>query len=258
MADYNKLKMGDNKWVFLYSSTNGEAYSYDYTITNSSDPQTSPGVSASNYEPEEVMRVSDGGFPTTTYYWYVVDKETMTAIYVDSTEMDCVVIDGTIMFGKMENPSISGLTKDDSSVNFTLTNNNNWDTGSCRIYYELGDSTPDANYANVNCGSSTNLNITGLTANTTYTLYARTYYNGVYSGTVSQQFTTDAASQEWSFVSTTTTEPPYDVFVEDTEATSELAAKNALEAAYPADNQTINDIGVVYDRALFYYVFEVS
>jgi len=62
---------GVKQWTFLYSSLNDEEYSYDEAINNPTYPEVSPGVSASDYDINYVVRTSDGELGS-TYYWYKV------------------------------------------------------------------------------------------------------------------------------------------------------------------------------------------
>jgi hypothetical protein len=97
-------------------------------------------------------------------------------------------------------------------------------------------------------GSFETFTISGLTANTTYTIEARATATGkTVSGTVSQQFTTDPP-------------PPQQVWVQSTETNFEVQlslglvstcptvqqALAELEAAFPAAQQNVGDRGAVF------------
>ena len=216
------------------------------------------------------MRVSDGGFPT-TYYWYVVDKETMTDVYVNNVSMDCVVIDGTIMFGKMPTISMTGTTHNATSdtVTFTLSAPSlNWDIGSWTVKGEINDSTPDDNVGTMSADRTSISNYTISNAYSTYgsgtkTVYSRLYYNGVYSGTASKTVVLSAPpSNQWSWTSTESSLTlSYDVIVYAADWSSPGDASEALlalENLFPADNYSVGDVGVVESTADEYHYYEVT
>lgn len=72
---YAKWSTVDLKWALLGSGTNGNEYSYNEALGTVASPETSPGVDANNYILGWKVRVNDGGFPTTTYYYYVVEYD---------------------------------------------------------------------------------------------------------------------------------------------------------------------------------------
>ena len=67
-------------------------------------------------------------------------------------------------------PSINFVSKTFDSITFTITNN---DTETVDIFWEIGDSTPDANILSLASGeTSSNQVISGLTEETEYTIFA--------------------------------------------------------------------------------------
>lgn len=87
-------------------------------------------------------------------------------------------------------PSINFVSKTDSEIVFTITNN---DTATADIFWEVGDNTPDANQLSL-AGETTSGNITasGLTQNTQYTIFVfANAANKAGSDTVSLTQTTD-------------------------------------------------------------------
>ena len=91
--------------------------------------------------------------------------------------------------GLTANPSILSVNPSSDSVTFSLRNNDN---NTATIYYEVNDSTPDLTVS-VGAGQTVSRTISGLSASTNYTIYARAQASGeVSSSTVSTGFTTDA------------------------------------------------------------------
>jgi len=66
-------------------------------------------------------------------------------------------------------------------------------------------------------------------------------------------------TKNWVFITSYSSEPGfYNVFLSSHLATSSAEAKSLLEAAYPASNQALGNIGIVYDQLLVWYEFEVQ
>ena len=87
-------------------------------------------------------------------------------------------------------PTINFVSKDENSITFTLTNN---DGKALSIFYEIDDDTPDLNNILVGAGAtSSEITLSGLSAFTTYTLYAWAYNNGTFSGLDDYEFTTNS------------------------------------------------------------------
>jgi carbon monoxide dehydrogenase subunit G len=87
-------------------------------------------------------------------------------------------------------PTINFISKDEDSITFTLTNN---DGKALSIFYEIDDDTPDIDNILVGAGAtSSEITLSGLSAFTTYTLYAWAYNNGTFSGLDDYEFTTDS------------------------------------------------------------------
>lgn len=88
-------------------------------------------------------------------------------------------------------PSINFVSKTDTEIVFTITNN---DTATADIFWEVGDSTPEANQLSL-AGETTSGNITasGLTQGTEYTIFVfANAANKAGSDTVSLTQTTEA------------------------------------------------------------------
>jgi|GEM_PF-4860648 hypothetical protein len=97
-----------------------------------------------------------------------------TQVFINGSEVDVVKLNGTTYFRTNEAPTITYVTKTQTSITFKITNNN---ISARRIYYEIGDTTPDLAYVDLGANEqSINIVISGLTAGTNYTLYARSYY----------------------------------------------------------------------------------
>lgn len=115
-----------------------------------------------------------------------------TQVFINGSEVDVVKLNGTTYFRTNEAPTITYVTKSQTSITFKITNNN---ISARRIYYEIGDTTPDLAYVDLAANEqSANIVISGLTAGTSYTLYAWSYYTeeSDYSDLTSYAFTTTA------------------------------------------------------------------
>ncbi len=102
-------------------------------------------------------------------------------------------------------PTISYYSASSNSLSFYITNNSPY---TVTIYYEQSDSTPDANSITLAANATSNLlTISGLSAGTTYTVYARSYIGGIYSSSSSfTHATTNITTQ-----SPTINDPYYNV-----------------------------------------------
>jgi hypothetical protein len=79
------ISLAGNNWDYLYSSTDGGAYAYDFALTNLNDANVTPGVDVNGYSLDDVVRVSDGDITTPTYYWYkVVEAEESDINYMSA------------------------------------------------------------------------------------------------------------------------------------------------------------------------------
>jgi hypothetical protein len=85
-------------------------------------------------------------------------------------------------------PTISSISASGSSVTFNLKNN---DGSSATLYYEVNDSTPDANSQSFSAGETKSVTLSGLSPNTGYTIYANAQASGKgLSSTTSAGFST--------------------------------------------------------------------
>lgn len=83
---------------------------------------------------------------------------------------------GTIATEQALAPTITQLAVTSSSITFEITNN---DAQNAVILYEIDDDTPDEFALELGAGlTATNIQRTGLTANTTYTVYAKAVVQG--------------------------------------------------------------------------------
>jgi hypothetical protein len=86
-------------------------------------------------------------------------------------------------------PTINIVSYTFDRVNFTVKNES--DGESARIYYQVGDSTPTTYSSVLDSGeTSSTLTFTGLDELTSYTIYARERFNGMYSSSDISGFTT--------------------------------------------------------------------
>jgi hypothetical protein len=89
---------------------------------------------------------------------------------------------GILASYQVADPTITFVSKNTSSITFTITNNNG---AEAVIYYEIGDNTPDA--ANVTLGggaTSSNITLSSLSEATVYTIYAQATKSGLESSAV--------------------------------------------------------------------------
>lgn len=139
-------------------------------------------------------------------------------------------------------PTITYVSKTHNSISFTVTNNAPY---SLNIYYEHTDSTPDAAYVTVASGAtSSTLTVTGLSANTSYTVYAQANKDGYTSSVVSITQTT-LTTPVWTTVAGTTYDNTVTVFSETTQSGTITAL---LTTNYPPANYAIGYRMRVYIR----------
>jgi len=101
-----------------------------------------------------------------------------------------IVRKGGVVSGTLA-PSLTLVSKTDSEIVFTITNN---DPSTADIFWEQGDTTPDANTLSLaSAATSANQTISGLTADTEYIIYAfANAADKAGSATVTLTVTTDA------------------------------------------------------------------
>jgi len=251
---------------------------WDYQYFHSSSSGTViPGTASSEAEAEAMLKAYASAASHVNSY-YSVQKSDLTGYYIfksllflpddisdGTTSFNCVVVDGTIRFGKM--PTLSGLTatydQSGDEIEFEWEHNLTWGTGSWTVYAEINDTTPD-----INVGTQIANTIYGLgyieNARATYgtgtkTLYVRLYYDGVYSNTVSVSVTLTApAPKAWGYIETVSSEPyGVDASVSGAYGDDWTVGRDDLELEEPASGFDIGDIGVAFDTNTGnYYVFE--
>lgn len=115
--------------------------------------------------------------------------------YIGGNQIQKIYQGNTLSYqNAVTDPTISYVSKTDTSITFTVTNN---DSQTATIYYEHSDATPDAASVSVAAGAtSANLTITGLTTGQSYTVYAQATRAGAgNSNVVSLNVTTAAWTQ---------------------------------------------------------------
>lgn len=115
--------------------------------------------------------------------------------YIGGNQIQKIYQGNTLSYqNAVTDPTISYVSKTDTSITFTVTNN---DSQTATIYYEHSDATPDAASVSVAAGAtSANLTITGLTTGQSYTIYAQATRAGAgNSNVVSLNVTTAAWTQ---------------------------------------------------------------
>jgi len=122
----------------------------------------------------------------------IYSGNTSIKAYLGNKVVQKMYLGNTLTFqNKVTDPTITYVSKTDSTITFTVTNN---DSQTAIIYYEHSDSTPDASSVTVAAGAtSSNLTITGLSSGVSYTVYAQATRVGVESSNVIS-FTQTAAS----------------------------------------------------------------
>lgn len=87
-----------------------------------------------------------------------------------------------------ENPTITNTSRTHTSISFRINNPHDYEV---TAYYEIGDSSPDANQVTIAANDYENITISGLTSNTSYTVYVYTVEEDkVASSVVSQSIST--------------------------------------------------------------------
>lgn len=120
---------------------------------------------------------------------------TLLKAYIGGNQIQKIYQGNTLSYqNAVTDPTISYVSKTDTSITFTVTNN---DSQTATIYYEHSDATPDAASVSVAAGAtSANLTITGLTSGQSYTIYAQATRAGAgNSNVVSLNVTTAAWTQ---------------------------------------------------------------
>lgn len=85
-------------------------------------------------------------------------------------------------------PTISNTSRTHTSISFRINNPHNYEV---TTYYEIGDSSPDANQVTISSNSFEDVTLSGLSSNTSYTVYAFSIETGqVASNTISQSIST--------------------------------------------------------------------
>lgn len=187
----------------------------------------------------EINHIIDINYSSTAQTSKDLEIDMLVNSLFDISETTTYEVDGTINVMLTKNilkpivPVINEVSTSNHTITFTLTNNN-VDTGD--IYYDIGV-LPETDYVTVS-GSSTSSNITisGLDRNTTYTLFARTLIYGRFSAFDDENFTT-TNDNEWSVVLTTTFDDEISVYIDNPLDNSEILA--AVEASRPAGGYAI-------------------
>ena len=133
--------------------------------------------------------------------------------YIGTNQIQKIYQGSNLLYqNAVADPTITYVSRTDSTLTFTLTNN---DSQTATIYYEHSDTTPDAASATVPAGDTTNnITITGLSSGVSYTVYAQGTRGGAEnSNAVSFTQTTAAWTQlgsEYDKSSTSSLRGTYD------------------------------------------------
>jgi hypothetical protein len=100
-----------------------------------------------------------------------------------------------------DKPTVTTVSKTTTSITYSITNPN---LIQAKIFYEIGDDTPDANNITLAGGASQNITISNLTESTNYILYTQAFTSTGYS-LVTNYSETTAASALFAFTTFTFT-----------------------------------------------------
>jgi hypothetical protein len=178
--------------------------------------------------------------------------------------------DGTtqeVVYGVMPTITAGAVYYNESSdyVRVYITIDTQWDYGSWTYYIEIGDGSPDSGGdSGLVSGTATAAYTYLYSARATYgsgtkTVYVRFYYDGVYSNTVNASVTLPVPTpKEWIQTGEFSSPVTGDINISDDYAENASMAKDLLESAYPAANQSLGYIGVVDNMLDIWYEFEVQ
>jgi len=126
----------------------------------------------------------------------IYSGNTSIKAYLGNKVVQKMYLGNTLTFqNQVTDPTITYVSKTATSLTFTVTNN---DTQTATIYYEHSDATPDAASVTVAAGTtSATQTITGLTDNTSYTVYAQATRAGAESSNV-VNFTESTPTASWN------------------------------------------------------------
>lgn len=192
--------------------------------------------------------------------------------YINGTRMNCLVIDGTLVYGYLPTITKGTWEYDDGSIFLRFTVSNPWNVSgkSYNVYCERGDSTPDILIDTISTTRTTEYEIefdpseVAAMGSGTHTFYIRIGYLGTSytSNVIYGNVTVPAATKTWVLIEETSSQPSsYDVYIEDSSVPGSYPATGRLEFLYPAANQSEGDIGVVLGDFWgdpMYYVCEVQ
>jgi hypothetical protein len=89
-----------------------------------------------------------------------------------------IINPNNMLFIPINKPTVTTVSKTPTSITYSITNTNSIEA---KIFYEIGDDTPDANNITLAGGASQNVTISGLTENTSYILYSQAFTDSGYS-----------------------------------------------------------------------------
>lgn len=182
-------------------------------------------VAANTTSPTQTL---DGLVPSTSYNIYA-------RAYKSGSYSSSVYFNQTT--SNLSAPSTwSDNSRTTDSITMRVYNPN---TEAVTLYYAANQNPPTANSITVPAQSYAYATISGLSANTTYTIYGRFAYSGKYSTTVSDSATTDAAgvATEWTYLGTSYVSYQVDASsIGIGKCPSSTQARNNLTNSHPPQN----------------------
>ena len=198
----------------------------------------------------------DGLVPSTSYNIYA-------RAYKGGSYSSSVYFNQTTM--NLSAPSSwADYSKTSNSITMRVYNPN---TEAVTLYYAANQNPPTANSITVPAQSYAYATVSGLSANTTYTIYGRFGYGGKYSTTVSDSATTDPAGPNyWDFIVAHSSEPSgVDAIIDATGDVYYLSdAEDYINDNYPASSYSKGTVYAIYGQdgdwgyAYVWFEFEVK
>jgi hypothetical protein len=154
--------------------------SLTFTIRNEDDEQAIVYYELGDDTPDSASITLNGNTTSSNIVFSGLTPGTEYTLYVWATafnkSVSQVVENTQTTTNTTVAPTITYVSKTFNSITFTVTNN---DSATATVYYEENDDTPDANSVVLNAGqTSSNLTISGLTKQTSYTVYAQAQATG--------------------------------------------------------------------------------
>ena len=151
------------------------------TITNNEDAEALIYYDLNDGTPDTLVTLAAGATSSNIVYSDLTPNllYTITAFAVTDGKKASNIVTSNISTDAIAVPSINVTSITSSVINFTVTNNEDYQGD---VYYALDVAEPNATFVTLAAtATSSGLSFTGLTPNGSYTVYARTLISGVYS-----------------------------------------------------------------------------